>query len=132
MSTAITYDVHANRVGRWWEITVPDVYGDDPCGQARHLTDVGYEARTIIAAKLDVPLSQVETRLIVDDFGDARDVSGRVEHISDLRSKIERLTEELNEEQRSLVRELRREEVPDVDVATLLNVARQRIGQLAK
>jgi hypothetical protein len=39
---------------------------------------------------------------------------------------------ELNEEQRSLVRELRREEVPDVDVATLLNVARQRIGQLAK
>ncbi|WP_280300011.1 hypothetical protein [Nocardia neocaledoniensis] len=132
MSTAITYDVHANRVGRWWEITVPDVYGEDPCGQARHLTDVGYEARTIIAAKLDVPLSQVDTRLIVDDFGDARDVSGRVQHISDLRSKIERLTEELNAEQRSLVRELRREEVPDVDVATLLNVARQRIGQLAK
>ncbi|MFD3703782.1 hypothetical protein ACFWUP_11590 [Nocardia sp. NPDC058658] len=132
MTTAITYDVHANRVGRWWEITVPDVYGDDPCGQARHLTDVGYEARTIIAAKLDVPLSRVETRLIVDDFGDARDVSGRVEHISDLRSKIERLTDELNEEQRSLVRELRREEIPDVDVATLLNVARQRIGQLAK
>ncbi|WP_410870765.1 hypothetical protein [Nocardia sp. A7] len=132
MSTAITYDVHANRVGRWWEITVPDVYGDDPCGQARHLTDVGYEARTIIAAKLDVPLSHVETRLVVDDFGDARDVSGRVQHISDLRSKIERLTDELNEEQRSLVRELRREEVPDVDVATLLNVARQRIGQLAK
>ncbi|MFE7721626.1 hypothetical protein ACFU44_21580 [Nocardia rhizosphaerihabitans] len=132
MSTAITYDVHANRVGRWWEITVPHVYGDDPCGQARHLTDVGYEARTIIAAKLDVPLSQVETRLIVDDFGDARDVSGRVQHISDLRSKIERLTEELNDEQRALVRELRRESVPDVDVATLLNVARQRIGQLAK
>ncbi|MEU5404436.1 hypothetical protein [Nocardia asteroides] len=132
MSTAITYDVHANRVGRWWEITVPDVYGDDPCGQAKHLTDVGYEARTIIAAKLDVPLSRVETRLIVDDFGDARDVSGRVRHISDLRSKIERLTEELNAEQRSLVRELRRESVPDVDVATLLNVARQRIGQLAK
>ncbi|WP_280345495.1 hypothetical protein [Nocardia neocaledoniensis] len=132
MSTAIIYDVHANRVGRWWEITVPDVYGDDPCGQARHLTDVGYEARTIIAAKLDVPLSQVDTRLIVDDFGDARDVSGRVQHISDLRSKIERLTEELNAEQRSLVRELRREEIPDVDVATLLNVARQRIGQLAK
>ncbi|MFI5499519.1 hypothetical protein ACIA5E_10685 [Nocardia asteroides] len=132
MSKAITYDVHANRVGRWWEITVPDVYGDDPCGQAKHLTDVGYEARTIIAAKLDVPLSRVETRLIVDDFGDARDVSGRVRHISDLRSKIERLTEELNAEQRSLVRELRRESVPDVDVATLLNVARQRIGQLAK
>ncbi|MEV6059468.1 hypothetical protein [Nocardia asteroides] len=132
MSTAITYDVHANRVGRWWEITVPDVYGDDPCGQAKHLTDVGYEARTIIAAKLDVPLSRVETRLIVDDFGDARDVSGRVRHISDLRSTIERLTEELNAEQRSLVRELRRESVPDVDVATLLNVARQRIGQLAK
>ncbi|GAD83857.1 hypothetical protein [Nocardia asteroides] len=132
MSTAITYDVHANRVGRWWEITVPDVYGDDPCGQAKHLTDVGYEARTIIAAKLDVPLSRVETRLIVDDFGDARDVSGRVRHISELRSKIERLTEELNDEQRSLVRELRRESVPDVDVATLLNVARQRIGQLAK
>ncbi|MGW5435038.1 hypothetical protein [Nocardia asteroides] len=108
------------------------MYGDDPCGQAKHLTDVGYEARTIIAAKLDVPLSRVETRLIVDDFGDARDVSGRVRHISDLRSKIERLTEELNAEQRSLVRELRRESVPDVDVATLLNVARQRIGQLAK
>lgn len=132
MSTAITYDVHTNRVGRWWEITVPDVYGDDPCGQAKHLTDVAYEARTIIAAKLDVPLSRVETRLIVDDFGDARDVSGRVRHISDLRSKIERLTEELNSEQRSLVRELRRESVPDVDVAMLLNVARQRIGQLAK
>lgn len=68
MSTTSTYDVHANRVGWWWEITVPYVYGDDPCGQARHLTDVGYEARTIIAAKLDVSLSQVETRLIVDDF----------------------------------------------------------------
>ncbi|KAF0848809.1 hypothetical protein [Nocardia caishijiensis] len=132
MSTPITYEVHASRVGRWWEIAVPDVYGDDPCGQARHLTDVGYEARTIIAAKLDVPLSHVETKLIVDDFGDARDVSGRVQHISDLRSEIERLTDELNEEQRSLVRELRREDVPDVDVATLLNVARQRIGQLAK
>ncbi|MCP2320549.1 hypothetical protein APR12_005931 [Nocardia amikacinitolerans] len=132
MSKAITYDVHASRVGRWWEITIPDVYGTDPCGQARHLTDVGYEARTIIAAKLDVPLSRVESRLIVDDFGDAHDVNERVEHIAQLRSTIERLTEELNAEQRALVKELRREDVPDVDVATLLNVARQRIGQLAK
>ncbi|MEV0030912.1 hypothetical protein [Nocardia sp. NPDC050793] len=64
MSEAITYDVHASLVGRWWEITIPDLYGVDPCGQARHLAEVGYEARTIIAAKLNVPLSRVESRLI--------------------------------------------------------------------
>ncbi|OQS13909.1 hypothetical protein B0T36_17465 [Nocardia donostiensis] len=132
MSEPITYDVHASRVGRWWEITIPDVYGTDPCGQARHLTDVGYEARTIIAAKLDVPLSRVESRLIVDDFGDTHDVDRRVRHIAELRATIERLSDELSVEQRSLVKELRREKVPDVDVAALLNVARQRVGQLAE
>ncbi|MFI9401966.1 hypothetical protein [Nocardia sp. NPDC052316] len=132
MSKSITYEVHANRVGRWWEITIPDVYGDDPCGQARHLTDVGYEARTIIAAKLDVPLSQVETTLIVDDFGDAHDVQPRTERIAVLRAEVDRLSNELKAEQVALVKELRRENVPDVDVATLLGVARQRIGQLAE
>ncbi|WP_157124745.1 hypothetical protein [Nocardia pseudovaccinii] len=132
MSKAVTYDIHASRVGRWWEITIPDVYGQDPCGQARHLTDVGYEARTIIAAKLDVPLSRVETHLIVDDFGDAHDLQMRTERIAELRAELDRLSNQLNDEQRALVKELRREDVPDVDVATLLGVARQRVGQLAK
>ncbi|MFI6044418.1 hypothetical protein ACIA8C_22515 [Nocardia sp. NPDC051321] len=68
MTEAITYEIHANRVGRWWEITIPDIYGDDPCGQAPHLTAVDSEARTIIAAKLDVPLSQVETSLSSPTF----------------------------------------------------------------
>jgi len=56
------------------EIAIPAIYGDDPCGPARHLTDIGDEARTIIAAKLDVALSAVESRLAVDDFGDVRNV----------------------------------------------------------
>ncbi|MEV6134610.1 hypothetical protein AB0L63_00770 [Nocardia sp. NPDC051990] len=132
MSKAVTYGIHASRVGRWWEITIPDVYGQDPCGQARHLTDVGYEARTIIAAKLDVPLSRVETHLIVDDVGDAHDLQMRTERIAELRVELDRLSNQLNDEQRALVKELRREDVPDVDVATLLGVARQRVGQLAK
>ncbi|MFE9579898.1 hypothetical protein ACFYO1_26165 [Nocardia sp. NPDC006044] len=132
MSKAINYEVHAYRVGRWWEIIIPDVYGDDPCGQARHLTDVGYEARTIIAAKLDVPLSQVDTSLIVDDFGGARDIQPRTERIAALRIQVDRLSSELKAEQVALVKELRREDVPDIDVATLLGVARQRVGQLAE
>ncbi|MBU3064154.1 hypothetical protein KO481_21795 [Nocardia sp. NEAU-G5] len=60
MGTISIYDVHAINVEKWWEITIPAIYAGGPCGQARHLSDVGYEARTIIAAKLDVPLSTVD------------------------------------------------------------------------
>lgn len=108
------------------------VYGDDPCGQARHLTDVADEARTIIAATLDVPLARVDTSLIVDDFDSARDIQPRTERIAALRIQVDRLSSELEAEQVALVKELRREDVPDVDVATLLGVARQRVGQLAE
>jgi hypothetical protein len=132
MSTPKTYQVHASRVGKWWEITIPGIYGNDPCGQARHLTDVVYEARTIIAAKLDVPLSAVNTQLVVDDFGDAHDIQKRAERISELRTTIDRLSSELHSAQRSLVTELRRAEVPEADVAALLGVTRQRIGQLSR
>lgn len=131
MSKISTYDVHAIRVGKWWEITIPALYGADPCGQARHLEDVVYEARTIIAAKLDVPLSTVDATVVVDDFGDAHDVQQQTARISELRTTIERLASELNETQRALVKQLRRENVPEVDVASLLGVTRQRIGQLS-
>jgi hypothetical protein len=107
------------------------VYGQDPCGQARHLTDVSYEACTIIAAKLDVPLSAVESELVVDDFGDAHDVQARAAHIAELKATMERASDELAREQRALVKDLRREDVPERDVAEIIGVTRQRVGQLA-
>lgn len=131
MSKAITYKIHTSRVGKWWEITIPDVYGQDPCGQARHLTDVGYEARTIIAAKLDVPLSAVESELVVDDFGDAHDVQARAARIAELKATMEQVSDELAQAQRALVNDLRREDVPESDVAEIIGVTRQRVGQLA-
>jgi len=129
---ARTYTAHAIRAGRWWEISIDGILGDRVCGQAKRLDAVEWEARTIVAMALDVPLSQVAVTIVVDDMGSAHDVQQRAEHIRDLRGRIDALASEIAEASRSLVRDLRRESLPEAEVATILDVSRQRIAQLSR
>jgi len=77
-------------------------------------------------------LSQVAVTIVVDDMGSAHDVQQRAEHIRDLRGRIDALASEIAEASRSLVRDLRRESLPEAEVATILDVSRQRIAQLSR
>ncbi|WP_330252968.1 hypothetical protein OG874_44220 [Nocardia sp. NBC_00565] len=56
----------------------------------------------------------------------------RAARIAELKADIERVSEQLAQEQRALVKDLRREDVPESDVASLIGVSRQRVGQLAQ
>ncbi len=89
--TATTYTAHAIREGRWWEISVDGILDGRVCGQAKQLGQVEWEARTIVAMALDVPLSHVDVTVVVDDMGSAHDVQERAEHIRTLRGRIEKL-----------------------------------------
>ncbi|MEV6774570.1 hypothetical protein AB0N05_38625 [Nocardia sp. NPDC051030] len=133
MAKATTYDVLVDRVGRWWELTIPEVAGaDGPAGQTKHLVDVEFEARALVAMILDVPMSHVEVKITVRDTEQAEDLQPRVDTVLELRARLDDLVATLDSSQRALVRDLRASGIPDVDAAFLLDVSRQRIGQLAE
>ena len=53
MVAVTTYTVVCKRVGRWWEITVPEL--DGRVTQARRLDQVDEMVRSLVSLILDVP-----------------------------------------------------------------------------
>src|SRR5690349_16125958 len=71
------YDVNVYRDGRWWMIEVPSI---DARTQARRVSAIKDQAVSLIATYLDVPLSQVEIKVVSMKI-DEVDALALVEHV---------------------------------------------------
>lgn len=125
----MAYEVHVTgREGRWWAVEIPEL---DGVTQAARLADVADEARSYIAVTLDVPLSSVDVRVVIDDTPHARNVQERSQQILAARQQAEALEASAIDEARALARELAGDGIPMRDIATLVGVSFQRVSQLA-
>jgi hypothetical protein len=126
----MVYDAHVTgREGRWWAVEIPQL-GADAVTQAARLTEVATEARDYIAVVLDVRPSTVDVRVIVDDTPHASDVQARSKRILAARREAAALEAAAVEDARALARELTCDGIPLRDIATLVGVSFQRVGQL--
>jgi hypothetical protein len=126
----MVYEAHVTgREGRWWAVEIPQL-GEYAVTQASRLADVADEARDYIAVTLDVPPSSVDVRVVMDDTPHVRDVQTRSEQILAARQQAEELMARAMESSRALARQLTSDGVPLRDVATLVGVSFQRVGQL--
>ncbi len=54
------YTVHAEREGKWWMIRVPAI---DGLTQARRITEIEDQARSLIAVSTDTPGSDIDINI---------------------------------------------------------------------
>ena len=121
------YDVNVYRDGRWWMIEVPSI---DALTQARRVSEIKDQAVSLIATYLDVPLSQVEIKVVSMKIDDV-DALALVEHVKAAREAAAKAEAQAREQTREAVRMLTEHDAPMRDVGELLGVSHQRVAQLA-
>lgn len=127
--TARTFVAHCTRAGGWWAISVPEA--DGLWTQAKRLDQVEDMAREAIGAVLHLDDSEVEVHVEVDFDDPALDEA--VATVRHLRAEAERLQHEVSEQMADAIQLLRDEaHLPMRDVARLLGVSHQRVGQIAR
>jgi len=122
------YDVNVTRDGRWWMIEVPAI---DGLTQARRVSEVEDQARSLIAVTEDVAPSSIElgrVDIVLDAVGHVGDV---VEEIEAMRQQAADLEAHAATMTRTTIRTLVKAEVPMRDIGTLFGVSHQRVAQLA-
>jgi predicted RNase H-like HicB family nuclease len=122
-----TYRATATRSGKWWSVEVHDLpphyFGFT---QGRDLADAHHMARDAIATLLDVPISDIEVDLRVNEAD---------ELIAEVERARARRREAAREEQATLVRAARqlvKQGMTQRDAARLLGLSFQRVHQLLK
>lgn len=126
--TAKRFTAHCTRTGGWWAISVPDA--DGLWTQAKRLDQVEDMAREAIGAVLDLDDDLIEVHVQVDLDDPALDEA--VANVRHLRAAAERLQQEASEQMAEAVQLLRDEAgLPMRDVAKLLGISHQRVGQIA-
>lgn len=123
---AMKYDVKVTRDGRWWMIEVPAI---DGLTQARRVSEIDDQARSLIAITLDVPSSEVEVKVTSMMVGDV-DVLTIAEHVKSLRAEAEQAEARAIEATREAALALTKDEAPMRDIGALLGVSHQRVSQL--
>lgn len=123
--TRPTYTVRAERAGRWWGLTVPDVPG--VVSQVRNLKQAEEYAREAIAFVADIPEDSFDI-LIEPDL--PKKVLSNVRRVHALQQRAEAAQREAAEASRESVRELVRAGLTGADAARVLGVSAQRVSQL--
>ena len=127
--TARPFKALCTRSGGWWAISVPDA--DGLWTQARRLDQAEQMARDAIAAVLELEEDEVEVQLEVA-CGDPH-LDDAVETARRLRSEAESVQREASEQMSHTVHLLRdKTDLSMRDIAVLLGVSHQRVGQLAR
>lgn len=121
------YDVNVTRDGKWWMIEVPAI---DGLTQARRVSEVEDQARSLIATMLDVPLSKVELGRVSLDIPGAGDVSAAVAEMSHQKAIAAEAEEMAAKMMRDAAWALVGAEVPLRDVGSILGVSHQRVAQI--
>ena len=127
--TRKSFTAHCTRTGGWWAISVPDA--DGLWTQSKRLDQVEEMARDAIGAVMDLDDDQIEVQLEVELEDPAlREAVANVRH---LRAEAERLQHEASVQMSEAVHLLRdKADLSMRDVAVLLGVSHQRVGQLAR
>jgi predicted RNase H-like HicB family nuclease len=123
MST--TYTVRAQRDGKWWVLTAPDV--DGAVAQARRLDQAPDEIRSAIAMLLDVPETDVEVVLDVDLPDD--ELAG-LREVRAMQVEAERLRDEAARRARVFVARLSEQGMTVRDIGVIMGTSAQRAQQL--
>jgi len=124
--TTTTYDVTAEREGRWWVFRIPAL---GTGGQAKTLADVAFEAKDVAAMWLDVDDESVEVSVTVagPDAALAEWAAAERDEAT-ARSAISAAAAR----RRAVVTRLRSENWSAADVAQVLGVSRQRVYAIEK
>ena len=127
--TRKSFTAHCTRTGGWWAISVPDA--DGLWTQSKRLDQVEEMARDAIGAVMDLDDDQIEVQLEVElEDPVLREAVANVRH---LRAEAERLQHEASVQMSEAVHLLRdKADLSMRDVAVLLGVSHQRVGQLAR
>jgi hypothetical protein len=121
-----TYDINITRDGRWWMVEIPAVEG---LTQARRLAEANYQAKSYIAAWLDVPMSEVEIGEAHINVGEKDYESVRAE-LNHLREEARAIEESAATLSRTTAQALAEKGVPVRDIGDVLGVSFQRASQL--
>lgn len=120
-----TYEVTAQRDGRWWLVGVPAIQG--AITQARRLEQVETMAREVVSLLLEVASDSfdLDVRPAIPDK-----VRAELARARDLQRQAERTQAEAATLVRAAARELREQGLSVADVGTVLGVSFQRASQL--
>lgn len=119
-----TYEVMAERDGRWWVFEIPEL---GTGGQARYLTDVAFEAQGVAAMWLDVEPDAVDVVVTVKGQGDvlaewlAAERDEKAARAAQARAA---------ERRRAVVHSLRASGWSAPDTGRLLGISKQRVYQI--
>lgn len=121
-----TFQVTAERDGKWWVFEIPEL---GTGGQAHSLAEVDFEAQGVAAMWLDVPPDEIAVAVTVRG----------PEHALAEWAAAEREEQEARaaqaraaERRRAVVRELREQKYSAPDVGRVLGITKQRVYQLEK
>lgn len=123
------YDVNVTREERWWMIEVPAIGG---LTQARRISEIEDQARSLIAVTTDVPLSAVELGAVRIEVEGVGDVSAAASEVARLRQVAASAEQDAAARARQTASELVNSGVSLRDVGVLLGLSYQRVGQLVQ
>jgi len=127
--TRKAFKAHCTRADGWWAVSVPDA--DGLWTQAKRLDQVEAMARDAIGAVMDLDDNQIDVQVEVE-FDDPV-LEQAVANVHHLRAEADRLQHEASAAMSTAVHMLRdKGDLPMRDVAKLLGVSHQRVGQLAR
>lgn len=122
-----TYTVRAQRDGRWWVLTTPDVPG--AVSQVHGLSQADAYIRESIAFVLGVDAGSFDVSVVPDLPAGLSDKTREVrEHIAALDAQQRAVAAA----SRAVVAELKAKGLSQQDIATVMGVSAQRVSQLAR
>ncbi len=120
-----TYTAVCERVGRWWEITVPEL--DGRLTQARRLDQVEEMVRSLVSLIVDIPADSFEVAIQPNLPSSASD---EVRQAIELRSEADRTAEAASKATRKAARQLAGMGLTVRDIGATLQLTPQRVSQL--
>jgi predicted RNase H-like HicB family nuclease len=120
------YQAVVYREDGWWMVSIPEING---LTQARNLAEAPQMARELVTVTLDVPISDVNVDLVIEEV-DGIPVRAIVDKVMADRNKAAELEADAAEKARDLATGLVKHGVSLRDIGAILGVSHQRVHQL--
>ncbi len=118
----------AQRAGKWWAVTVPEV-GSGIHTQARRLDQVAGQAADAVASVLEIPADEVKVSVVPVLAEDVEAAVAAARAASSIAAEAQAQASARMRE--AVARLLRDQDLTVRDAATLLGVSHQRVAQLS-
>jgi hypothetical protein len=120
-----TYTAVCERVGGWWEITVPEL--DGRTTQTKRLDQVDQAVRSLVSLMVDVPAASFDV-VVQPNLPDS--TSEEVRRARELRSEADRMADAASRATREAARGLAGLGLTVRDIGATLRITPQRVSQL--